>query len=415
MVEHGDTDTLPAARQGLRFVLDADNHFYEPRDAFTRYIDPRYRGSAVRCVNGGDKNELIMVGQKRYMFGPPIFDDVPVGEPGSMREHLRKIGTGALKAYDYRDERIVGIMRPEYQERGARLTLLAKQGLDAAILLPSLGLTVEPLMRDDPDLTYANLRAFNRWLLEEWGYAFEGKVYCTPLISLLDVERAVEELETVLGAGARIIHILPAPVNGRSPADPVFDPLWARVNEAEVPVAFHVGDAGYNLSLGPHWGEDPNPAAHQQSAFQFCHFFCDRPIMETLSSLVLYNLFGRFPRLKVVSIENGSGWVPYLLKLMNKAAALGRSGPWRGGKLPGKPSEVFRQHVFVVPFHEEDLASLVHLLGADRVLFGSDFPHAEGLAEPLQFMEGLGSLGEPEVRAVMGENALQLLGVGAGG
>ena len=111
-----------------------------------------------------------------------------------------------------------------------------------------------------------------------------------------------------------------------------------------------------------------------------------------------------------MSVENGSLWVPYLMDLMDKMKGMGRNGPWPGGYLEGKPSEVVKQRVFVSPFHEEDIVGLVGRLGASQVLFGSDYPHPEGLAEPADFVDGLDGLQPDEVRQIMGENTNRLLG-----
>jgi predicted TIM-barrel fold metal-dependent hydrolase len=103
--------------------------------------------------------------------------------------------------------------------------------------------------------------------------------------------------------------------------------------------------------------------------------------------------------------------VPYLLKLMDKMKGMGRGGPWLGGKVTGRPSDIFKEHVYVSPFHEEDVKSLVGLLGAERVLFGSDFPHAEGLGEPAEFARSLDGLPADQIEAVMGGNLRSLLQV----
>jgi predicted TIM-barrel fold metal-dependent hydrolase len=133
--------------------------------------------------------------------------------------------------------------------------------------------------------------------------------------------------------------------------------------------------------------------------------------METMAALVLHNLFGRFPRLRVVSLENGSLWTHYLLKAMDKMKGMGRHGRWLGGKVAGRPSEIFREHVWVCPFHEEDVTALVDLIGSERVVFGSDFPHPEGLANPADFAGLLVGLDDSSVRRIMRDNALELLGI----
>ena len=131
--------------------------------------------------------------------------------------------------------------------------------------------------------------------------------------------------------------------------------------------------------------------------------------MDTFSALILHNLFGRFPDIRCVSVENGSLWVPYLLKVMNKMNGMGRNGPWLGGRISERPSDIFRRHVFVSPYHEEDIVALAGLIGDERVLFGSDYPHAEGLAEPRDFLELVAPLGVPGVDRIMRDNLRDLL------
>ena len=132
-----------------------------------------------------------------------------------------------------------------------------------------------------------------------------NRIFSPPLLDLLDLELAIAQLEDVIDRGARVVHLRPAPVDGRSPADPYYDPWWARVAEAGVVVAFHISECGYNELVSQAWGEKPNPPVRQMSAWQWTCSYGDRPIMDTMAALVLHNLFGRFPTLKVASIEHG--------------------------------------------------------------------------------------------------------------
>jgi predicted TIM-barrel fold metal-dependent hydrolase len=269
-------------------------------------------------------------------------------------------------------------------------------------------------MMDDPDQMYGNVHAFNQWLDDDWGFDYKNRIVAPPLLNLLDRDRAVEELEFVLDHGARAIALRPGPANGRSPADPYFDPFWARVNEAGVPVCLHIAESGYNEMMSVHWGEEANPASHFQSALQWACFYGDRPIMDTIAALVFHNLFGRFPNVNVISVENGSLFVPYLMAVMDKMKGMGRNGPWIGGYVPGRPSEVIKRHLFVSPYHEEDIVALADAIGSSQVVFGSDYPHPEGLAEPSDFADAIASLPADDVRKVMRENLRGLLGGGRG-
>ncbi len=385
-------------------LFDADNHYYEPRDCFTRHIEPAFRDKAIRVVPDEAGKDRVWVGDKPFTFliNQSFTHTV---KPGALREMLRQ-----KKMSDTGDD-VVEEIQPAYQNRDARVALMTEQGVEGALLFPTLAVCVEHFMKDDPEQLYANFRAFNAWLEEDWGFAYQDRIFAAPLLSLLDLDLALKELDHVLAQGARVISLRPGPAFGRSPADPHFDPFWARLNEARIPVAFHIGESGYNELMSVAYGEEANPSSHLQSAFQWSCFYGDRPIMDTVASLIFHNLFGRFENLNVISVENGSLWVPYLMQVMDKMGGMGRNGPWPGGRIREKPGQILRRHVFVSPYHEEDLYDLEASLGVSQILFGSDFPHAEGLAEPRQFVEGIERMAESDIHRIMGGNARALLGL----
>ncbi len=383
-------------------LIDIDNHYYEPDDCFTRHLEPAFSARAFHIERGPD-------GLGRPYFGAdPAYYLVStptdlIGRPGVVREHKdeRYITLGP-------DELVRPGEVPELVRRDARLAWMDAQGIEAVVLWPSLGLTVEVQMRDDPAACVANLRSFNRWLDEEWGFDYQRRIFAVPWMTLVDLDAAVAELEHVLDRGARVVHLLFAPVQGRSIADPYFDPFWVRLEDAGVPIAFHGAESGYNQLLSVHWGEAPRPPAHAQSPFQRACFFGERPIMDTLAALVLHNLFGRFPRLQAMSVENGSWWVPFLLRAMDRAVVTGAQGEWLGGRVSDLPSDVFRAHVSVAPFDDDDVRALIGLIGAGRVLLGSDYPHPEGHPDPGEFFAGKG-LSDHELRLITRDNAATLL------
>lgn len=387
-------------------IFDADNHYYEALDCCTRHIGPRHRDKAVR-FDQHEGQDAIFVGDRLYTYGAVHVEECPT--PGTLVEMMRSWKSGGFDGNHSEHDQPI---QPEYQDRDARIALMDQQGIEGCIMLPTLGVTVEHFMKDDPELTFANLTAFNRWIEDDWGYAYQNRIFTVPLFSLLDVELAVAELDRVLAAGARAIHLRPGPQQGRSPADAIFDPFWARVNEAEIPMVFHTCEFGYNELYSVAWGEDPNPSCYEQSAWQWLNCFGDRPIIETISALIYHNLFERFPKLRVISVELGSTWVPYLLASIDKKKGMARNGPWPGGRLKQRPSEIFKEHVYVAPFPEDDVPSLINLIGPERVLCGSDFPHAEGLAEPRRFFDLLPEqLDDASVRNIMRENSCKLVGL----
>jgi predicted TIM-barrel fold metal-dependent hydrolase len=259
----------------------------------------------------------------------------------------------------------------------------------------------------------ANWRSFNRWLEEDWGYGADGRLFSVPVVSLLDLQFAVEETKRVAALGSRFIYIRTGPVNGRSPADPHFDPFWRTVEEAGVTVIFHFDTSDYPEIVASKWSEDPRRTAFELSPLQAFHSYIDRPIRDTLAALVLHNLFGRFPKVQVISIEFGAFWLRPLLKAMDKAVMFAASGKLLGGSLDGLPSEILPRHLRVAPFYEDDIDDLKEVIGVDRILFGSDYPHPEGLREPLGFLKYLPDLSDADLRRVMRDNGAEVLGLEA--
>ena len=126
---------------------------------------------------------------------------------------------------------------------------------------------------------------------------------------------------------------------------------------------------------------------------------------DTLAALICHGALSRFPDLKVLVVENGSGWVPNLLRLLEKAY---KTMP---NEFPEHPVEVFKRNVYIHPFLEDDVKKIVDIMGEDHVMFGSDFPHPEGIGEPLSFVDRLDGLSETAKAKIMGGNAIKQLGL----
>src|SRR5947209_8290429 len=174
-------------------LVDADNHYYEPLDAFTRHLPASKRHLGMRFEDGADGARKVMFGDHHLTFLREPFHTERVAAPGGLREMLRSLKSGHVSESD-----ASCAMHPAFQHRDARLALMDEQGLDAAVLFPTTAVCVEHCMRTDPEATYLNIRAFNEWLDEDWGYDHVDRIYAAPLLSLLDVDRAVEELDRVL-------------------------------------------------------------------------------------------------------------------------------------------------------------------------------------------------------------------------
>ncbi|WP_239309413.1 MULTISPECIES: amidohydrolase family protein [unclassified Frankia] len=391
---------------GLDFGLfDCDTHCYETRDAFTRYLPAEWSEHAVRPIRFEGGVEKIMAADRVATFNSEqgLGFDLAY-RPGSLKEMLRQMASGNPDE-TYEPEP----MRPEYLDRDVRLKLMDAQGVDRAVVFPSaMALSVENYVKNVP-AAYANVHAFNRWFEENWGFAYKDRIYGPALLSLRDLDLAVAELDDVLARGARVVLLPTGPVNGRSPGDPYFDPIWARLNEAGVTVAFHIMENWYNEHIAPAWGYDAFPAAWHMSAWQWNNLYGERPIEDTLSALIYDNIFGRFPNLMVLVAEFGASWVPHFIEHMDKSRGMGRNGPWIGGRLTERPSAIFQRHIRVAPYPEDNIAKIVRdLPDVDCLVMGSDFPHAEGLADPADFAQLVTSLTPEQQRKILRGNAEKL-------
>lgn len=392
-------------------VMDSDAHYYETYDCFTRHIESRFADRAVRPDHRDDGIARVYQGNRRLPFQPNWPIDL-AGAPGSLTDHF----LGQVERDEMIGERIDPKNFPAFFERSARLKLMNEQGVGSSIILPTLAVTVENDLRGDIDALYANVRSLNRWIEEQWGFDYEHRIFATPVLSLVDPVEAEAELRRVVERGARTVYLAPGPLYGCSPGARIYDGFWRLINDARIPVIFHIGDCvgRYAELYSTQWGENPHPPLHKFSAFQAYCASGDRAIMDTIAALILHNLFGRFPEVQVMTIELGASWVGPMLKLVEKAHRDTFGRPSEYGTLTGRPTELFMNHVSITPFFEEDVLDLINVVGADHVLFGSDFPHPEGIREPLQFADNLVSLDNDSVYKVMRGNVARLLKIPEG-
>jgi len=383
-------------------MFDADNHLYETAEALTKHLPERYKG-AVDYVEVRGRTKIVVRGQISEFIPNPTFE--VVARPGAM-EDLYRIGNPEGKS---RREIFGEPMRsiPAFREPEARAKLMDEQGIDRTLMFPTLASLVEERMRDDPEMTHAVIHSLNEWLHETWTFNYENRIFTTPVITLPIVDRAIEELEWVLERGAKVVLIRPAPVSGfrgpRSFGLEEFDPFWKKVVENDVVVAMHSSDSGYDRYANDWEGNNSEMLPFQPQAFRMLQSW--RPVEDAVSALVCHGALSRFPALKVAVIENGSSWVAPLLKNM---ADLYKKMPQ---EFLENPVDVIKRNIYISPFWEEDLGALADLIGVDHVLFGSDYPHPEGLADPVSYIDELKGLSDEHIRKIMGGNLAKLMNV----
>lgn len=391
-------------------LFDCDNHFYEPKEALLRYMPDRYK-SLFQYVEINGRTKLVLDGKISNYIPNPTFE--VVAAPGCHVDYYRGKNP---EGKSMRELSIIEESIPEYSYKtAARYELLEKQGLIGAMVFPTLASVLESHMSQYTDFCHDAFHALNLWIMEEWGFGFDHKFYATPVVTLMEVDKAVAETEWLIEQGTKVVLIRPSYVPGlrgnRGMGSPEFDPVFARLAEAGVFIAFHSSDNGYNdiyerHSVGrgageykPFEGSDPlnlvmdvNQRAHG----------------DHLASLVCHGVFERHPRLKVGYIETGVNWLYPLWERMEHAYNMAPQLFRR------HPHEVIREHVWFHPHFEEMEADkalqLIDLVGADHLLFGSDWPHPEGLANPSDWLGFIDYLKEEDKAKIMGGNMLGLLG-----
>jgi predicted TIM-barrel fold metal-dependent hydrolase len=384
-------------------VFDADNHLYEGEDALTRHLPERH-ADLFRFVEIKGRKKLVVRNVLTEFIPNPTFE--VVARPGS---HM------AFYAGENADGRTLRELTgtpmacaPAFREPAARLELLDEQGIHAALVFPTLASLIEERLRDDPSLTQVAIHAFNEWLHDEWTYDYQGRMFATPIVNPCLLDEGIAELDLLLDRGAKAVLLRPAPVSGlrglRSPFLPEFDPFWARVEEAGVLVALHASDSGYQDYLNTWEGTDGEYVAFRPQTFAAV---ADggRSIQDALASAICHGMLTRFPRVKLLSVENGGSWVGTLLNHLTTAH---KKMPQ---EFPEHPIEVFHRNIWVNPFWEDSVTGLIDLIGADRVCFGSDYPHPEGLDDPVAWADQLGDTSAADLERIMSANMFELMGM----
>jgi len=193
-------------------VFDADHHLYETEEAFTRYLAEEHR-SLFRYVNVDGRTKVVIRGMLSDYIPNPTFE--VVARPGAWSTYFAGDGEGKT-VREMMGEPMRSI--PAFRNPKDRLELLDEQGVHSALMFPTLASLVEVNFLDLPDVTLDLLSAFNRWMLDEWTYNYEDRIFPTPILNPCVPDRAIEELEFILDNGAKVALLRPGLVAGcRSP------------------------------------------------------------------------------------------------------------------------------------------------------------------------------------------------------
>jgi predicted TIM-barrel fold metal-dependent hydrolase len=371
----------------LGLVVDCDSHVMEPADLWPTYLEPEFRDRAIR-IELRDGVEHLVIGEQVVLAG---------GLAGLGGAHLdRKDLFAPGRTYAEGCE-------PASYQPAARTRLLDAWKVDVGVLFPTVGIL--PFPTEDLALASAYCRAYNRWQ-REFHEGARGRVAPIAAVNWRDPEGAARELQACLDAGFKGLFVPPEVIDGRRPSDPHFDPIWRVLQAADAPGCLHVivrfsGSAG---GFGVWHETRPGPV------FTF-GLGATGQLMPAVAAMVVDGLFDRFPRLKIVSVEAGCGWAAYLMDRLDEKADVLR--PLLPNPPRLKPSDYIRRNCwFVAEPEERTIGAMLTLVGEDRILWGSDFPHIDStLAAPNLIRRSLAELGEARQAAVLGENARKVFGL----
>ncbi len=395
-------------------VFDADNHMYETMDAFVKYLPPEYDG-LVKFVEVNGRTKIALRNVISDYIPNPTFNKVAPPGAQELEFRLKNPSSKHTIVTEGMGTRQFGEASPVHRVTTCVLQSRRTDHADG----PAAD-------RPSHDVAHAGQPARGAPGGRSEGYG--GRRACaervdaraldlqlrqshlpTPVINLSILDEAIRELDYVVERGARAILIRPASVpdyNGRrrSFALPEYDPFWKKVQESGVLVGMHSSDDGAQRYINEWDG-----ATKEFTPFRTPSLFSRlvnseyRNIRDSIYSIIGHGLATRFPDIRFMPVENGSQWVPTALKQFRKLYDRSPEA------FDENPIEAFHRSIFVHPFFEEDVLSIVDLVGSDNVVFGSDYPHPEGLFDPLSFLEEIEPLPEADKAKIMGGTLSKLM------
>ena len=359
-----ETPTAPAHY----LAIDADGHVHEENAMFTDYLEPAFRRRTQGWALNADRNRRFVVDGEEH---PPFPKEISVRKP----------------------------MPPE-----SRIKVLDKECIRLAVLFPSAALVAGYL---EPGFSHAAMRAYNAWMAD-WCGAFPERLKFAAPAALHDIDEAVREARrAVADLGAVAVTVRPNPVAGMRLDDPSRDPLYAAIEELGVPLIVHESTGDPATAGADRYGGMMRPESY---AF---HHMVSHPFeqMMAMMALICGGVLERHPALKVGFFEAGCSWAPYWIARLDDHFEHPRLGGYMRG-LTMRPSAYFeRQCVVSCDPGDPTIPLAVDGLGADKILFATDYPHFDSGAGPVREFRDAAKLGEEAERRILWDNALDFYGL----
>ena len=379
-------------------VIDADSHMTERHDLFTERAPKGYEDKVphVERIDGVDM--WVIDGRT---FGK-------AGSGGTIDHQGKKHPFRSSQGGDWGIEDV----HPAAWDVRERLRMMDELGISAQVIYPNnIGIGGQNLYNTLEDKTAVRLclELYNDAMAEVQQESGD-RLLPMPIMPAWDIDLCVREAQRCAGMGMRGVNLTADPQDSGSPdlGDPAWDPFWEVCAGLRLPVHFHIGASQTSLTYfgttyWPSQDDYVKPAIGGASLFQNN----SRLLLNSAYS----GIFDRHPDLKMVSVESGIGWVPFMLEAMDYE--LEENAPAWCTKLQKRPSEYFRDNWYATFWFETgrgDLQQLIDSVGEDNIMFETDFPHPTCLhPDPIaQVSEKISTLRPETQRKVMGGNAAKL-------
>jgi predicted TIM-barrel fold metal-dependent hydrolase len=386
-------------------LIDSDAHVLEPSDMFEKYLEPAFRAALPSAwsryageplafsfrlvVPSADGEQYVMPfgrdplnSERRARFGVGFDNGEPVALPGH-------------------DEAYAEFARTNFAPASYRMAL-ERTGIDYMVVYPTTGLLATAVPNLDASTAAAYRRAYNNWLYDFCSEA-GGRIFGAASVDLRDAKEAAREARRgVKEFGFKAVHINPVPVGPYRLYDDFYEPLWNELEDLNVPLAIHTGTGTAADEMLYHYLPGLRTA---QTTVAFTN-----GNMLACAALIMGGVLERHPKLRVVHLESGAGWVAFWLDRL--AASV--QGGFRGLEIPGlrlSPIEYFQRQCYISADQDDPgIKQVIEVIGDDNIVTATDFGHPEGrryLTAVKQLLE-LPGVSDESKRKIMWDNALRL-------
>jgi uncharacterized protein len=387
----------PAAREllaGIK-VIDVDTHISEKQDLWSSRAPAKYRDRLPRVTGEGDK--------RCWVIGDDIFLAAKSGNSAVLKDGSKLHGAGFMNV------EVSGAYEATY-DVGKRVALMDEQGIHAQIAYGNvMGFAGHKAMKVDKELRELSVSIFNDAMADMQAES-GNRIFPMALMPWWDIDLSIAEAERCLKLGLKGLNFNSDPQDHGLPSlgEPYWDRLWQCCTANGLPINFHIGASDSSASWFPAstW---PERNADQKMALGGVMLFISN--VRVMGNILLSRFLERHPKLNIVSVESGAGWVPYLLEALEYMSAEG------GVEYAVSPTEIFRRQIYACTFFEKlNFVDTLRQVGADNIMFETDFPHPACLYPGgLEYMaDAIAEMTEEERFKVFSGNAARVYNIDVG-